>query len=126
MPESPVLNRDPLVIDAGELHHFIQIERASTQPDTFGKSVNPAQWDQVFTCWAALYTAGGREAAMASHLVSAVSHVIKIRWTPAIVMRANYRVVIGPRYFTVTHVENVKERNFVLLLYATEIDQGGI
>lgn len=126
MPEVPLYGRDPLVIDAGELHHFIRIQRASQEGDSFGKSVNPAEWEEVYTGWAALYTAGGREAAMASHLVSAVSHVIKIRFSPAVVMRANYRVIIGPRYFTVAYVEDVKERNFVLLLYATEIDRGGI
>jgi head-tail adaptor len=118
--------RDPLIIDAGELRHFIRIERASQTPDSFGKSINPATWDEVLTTWGALYTAGGRETAMASHIVSAVSHVVKIRWTPIVVLRANYRVLIGPRYFTVSYVENVRELNFVLLLYAVEIDKGGI
>jgi hypothetical protein len=41
-------------------------------------------------------------------------------------MRANYRVVFRTRYFTVSYVENVKERDFVLLLYCVEIDSGGI
>jgi head-tail adaptor len=127
MPETPIFTRrDPLIVEAGELHHFITIQRASTLGDSFGQSINPVQWDDVFQTWAALYTAGGRETSMASHIVSAVSHVVKIRWTPTIIMRANYRVVLGPRYFTVAYVENVKERNFVLLLYATEIDRGGV
>lgn len=127
MPEAPIFPlRDPLVIDPGELKHFVHILRASQQGDSFGKSVNPAEWDEVLTTWAALYTAGGRETAMASHLVSAVSHVAKIRFSPVITMRANYRIVKGSRYFTVEHVENVKEKDFVLLLYCIEIDSGGV
>jgi SPP1 family predicted phage head-tail adaptor len=126
MPESPVLGRDPLVIDAGELHNFITIQRASSAGDSFGKSINPVQWDDVYSGWAAIYSAGGREVAMASHIVSAVTHVVKIRWSPVVKMRANYRVVFRTRYFTVSYVENVKERDSVLLLYCVEVDSGGM
>jgi head-tail adaptor len=126
MPEVPIFyTRDPLVTEPGELHHFVRMQRASQAGDSFGKSINPAQWDEVWTGWAAIYSAGGREAAMASHIVSAVTHVVKIRWSPIVMMRANYRLVFGSRYFTVQYIENVKERNFVLLLYCVEIDSGG-
>lgn len=127
MPEVPIFTqpRDPLIIDPRELWHFIRIQRASQTGDSFGKSINPVTWDEIFSTWAAIYSAGGREVAQASHIVSSVSHVLKIRWTPAIIARANHRIVFGPRYFTVGYIENVKERNRVLLLYATEIDGGG-
>lgn len=126
MTEVPIYrDRDPNVVDASELRHFVTILEASQQPDSFGKSVNPAVWDQVWSGWAALYSSGGREAAMASHLVSGVTHVVKIRWSPLVRMRANYRIQYGARYFTVAYVENVKEMNRVLLLSAIEIDSGG-
>jgi SPP1 family predicted phage head-tail adaptor len=117
--------RDPLVIEPGELHNFITIETASTVPDTFGQSVSPAAWNVVGQVWAALYTAGGRETSQAAQIVSEVSHVIKIRYSSAFKPRANYRVIYGERYFTVQYVENVKERNRVLLLYALEVNSGG-
>lgn len=126
MPEMPVFTRrDPLVVEPGELDRFVRIQQAAAAGDSFGKSINPAEWNEVWTGWAALYTAGGRETAMASHIVSAVSHVVKIRWSPVVTMRANLRVVLGPRYFTVSYVENVKEADRVLLLYSVEIDSGG-
>jgi SPP1 family predicted phage head-tail adaptor len=127
MPEVPIFTqrKNPLIIEPGELWNFIRIQRASRLGDTFGKSVNPVDWEDLFSCWAAIYSAGGREVAAASHLVSSVSHVLKIRYTPSIIVRANHRIIFGARYFTVGYIENVKERNRVLLLYATEIDGGG-
>jgi SPP1 family predicted phage head-tail adaptor len=126
MPEVPIYGyKNPLVIEPSELWHFITLQRASLVGDSFGKSINPVTWDDLYSTWAAIYTAGGREVAQASHIVSSVTHVVKIRFNPAVILRANYRVVYGARYFTVQYIENVKERNRVLLLACSEIDGGG-
>jgi head-tail adaptor len=53
-----------------------------------------------------------------------VSHVIKVRYT-ATIIKAGYRVQYAGRFFTVQYVENVLERNRVLLLYCLEVDGGG-
>jgi SPP1 family predicted phage head-tail adaptor len=126
MAEVPIYRyKDPLVIEPGELLHFITIQRASLVGDSFGKSINPVAWEDLYSTWAAIYTAGGREVAQASHIVSSVTHVIKVRFNPTVIMRANYRVVYKARYFTVQYVENVKEQDAVLLLACSEIDGGG-
>lgn len=126
MAEVPIYTqRNPLVIEPSELWHFITIQRGSQAGDTFGQSINPATWEDLYSTWAAIYTSGGREVATASRLVSQVTHVVKIRFNPAVPIRANYRIVFGQRYFTVQYVENVKERNVVLLLSCVEIDGGG-
>ena len=118
--------RDPLVINAGELRHPIEIEKPSYAPDAIGgMSVIPTSWVNVRSTWAAIYTAGGRETSMASQVVSQVSHTVKVRWT-ATVLKANYRVVFQGRIFIVAYVENVGERNRVQLLYCNEIDGGGV
>lgn len=117
--------RDPLIINPGELLHSVVIQAPSSTPDTFGQSVTPATWTAVLTTWAAIYTAGGRETSMASQIVSDVSHVVKIRWSAAATLKANQRVVFGVRTFTVQYVENVLERNRVLLLYCQEVNGGG-
>jgi SPP1 family predicted phage head-tail adaptor len=112
-------------IRAGELCHQVEIQQPQTSSgDSFGNSVTPANWTTVRTTRAAIYTAGGRETSMASQIVSAVSHVVKVRWTE-VTINANYRVVFGSRFFTVQYVENVLERNRVLLLYCLETNQGG-
>lgn len=117
--------RDPLLVNAGELRHQVQIQQPQyAHGDARGKSMVPASWNTVRTAMSAIYTAGGRETSQASQIVSAVTHVVKVRWTSATV-RAGYRVLFGDRYFTVQYVENVLERNRVLLLYCLEIDTGG-
>lgn len=111
-------------IRAGELCHSIVVQAPVYAADVRGQSVVPKSWSTARTAMAAIYTAGGRETSMASQIVSAVSHVVKVRWTPA-VLKANYRVAFGARVFTIQYVENVLERNRVLLLYCLEEDGGG-
>jgi SPP1 family predicted phage head-tail adaptor len=114
--------RDPLVIDAGELRHSITIQQPQYgSAGARGQSVVPSSWAVVRTARAAIYTAGGRETSMASQIVSDVSHVVKVRWTPDAIA-ANYRIVFGSRVMTIQYVENVLERNRVLLLYCKEVD----
>jgi head-tail adaptor len=114
--------RDPLVIEPGELRHPIQIQSpGAPAAGSMGASVSPSNWDVVRTTMAAIYTAGGRETSQASQLVSEVSHVVKVRWTQD-TLKAGYRVVFGSRYFAIAYIENVLERNRVLLLYCKEVD----
>jgi SPP1 family predicted phage head-tail adaptor len=124
MPASPY-NANSLVIAAGELRHSIQVQKPRmAEPDTFGSSVVPANWDTVRTCFARIYTAGGRETNQAAQIVSEVSHVVKTRWKSTVI-KAGYRVVFGNRIMTVQYVENVEERDRVLLLYCLEVNGGG-
>jgi len=113
--------KDPLVINPGELRHPITINSPSSTPGTYGASVTPSSWTLVRQTIAAIYTAGGKETSQADQLVSECSHVVKVRWT-ADVLKAGYQVVFGTRTFTVLYIENVLERNRVLLLYAKEVD----
>ena len=118
MPKSAAQN---LIIDSGELRHAIVIQSPSSAPGDFGMSVTPSSWTPVRSTSAAIYTAGGRETSQASQLVSEVSHVVKIRWGSE-VLKAGYQIVFGSRIFTVLYIENVLERNRVLLLYCKEVD----
>lgn len=119
------LSKDPLVIAAGELRHAISIQQPQySAAGSRGMSITPTSWTDVRDTRAAIYTAGGRETSQASQIVSEVSHVVKVRWT-LLTIKANYRVVYGSRTFTVQYVENVLERNRVLLLYCLEVDGGG-
>jgi head-tail adaptor len=110
-----------LIVDPGELRHPISISQPSSTPGVYGASVTPSSWTLVRTTMAAIYIAGGRETSQASQLVSEVSHVVKVRWTLD-VLKAGYQVVFGSRTFTVLYIENVLERNRVLLLYCKEVD----
>ena len=113
-----------LVVDAGELRHIVTIQKPSGAGDSFGQSVAPIAWDFVRMTRAAIFTAGGRETSDAAQIISDVSHVVKIRWTSDLI-KPGYRLLVKGRFFTVSYVENVLERDRVLLLYCREIDGGG-
>jgi SPP1 family predicted phage head-tail adaptor len=115
---------DPIVVRPGELRHLVQIQSPVYSADARGQSVTPSNWNLVCSANAAIYTAGGKETSQASQIISAVSHVVKIRWQGVAIM-ANYQVLFGDRVFTIEYVEDVLERNRVLLLYCLEINQGG-
>jgi head-tail adaptor len=116
---------NPLAISPGELRHAVSIQQPDfTAAGARGKSAVPTSWNTVRETRAAIYTAGGRETAMASQIVSQVSHVVKIRWTD-VPVKAGYRIAFGARVMTISYVENVLERNRVLLLYCQEIDGSG-
>lgn len=116
-------SRAPWVLDPGELRHSVTIEQPSTAGDAFGQSVSPTAWVTVRATQAAIFTAGGKETSDVAQLVSDVSHVVKVRWTST-VLKAGYRLLFGNRYFTISYVENVMERDRVLLLYCREVDGG--
>jgi head-tail adaptor len=126
MPKpKPIAQKDPLAIDAGELRHPITIQSPQYAGDALGgMSVSPSSFTLARETMAAIYTAGGKETSMASQIVSQVSHTVKVRWTPTVI-KAGYRVLFAGRFFTVQYVENVLERNRVLLLYCLEVDGGG-
>ena len=115
--------RDPLVVRPGELRRLVEIQAPVYAGDARGGSITPASWSAVCSANAAIYTAGGRETSQASQIVSEVSHVVKIRW-PGVIVKANYQVVFNGRIFTVKYVEDVLERNRVLLLYCLEVNGG--
>lgn len=110
-----------LSIQPGDLRHAITILAPSTAADAYGRSVVPQTWSTVRVTRAAIYTAGGRETSQASQLISDVSHVLVMRYTPDVIA-AGYRVQFGTRIFTVQYAENVLERNRVLQLYCLEVD----
>jgi head-tail adaptor len=111
-------------IAAADLCHQVKIQAPQNTADARGMSVSPATWNTICTARAAIYTAGGRETSQASQIVSEVSHVVKMRWINIAIL-AGYQLLFKDRVFIVKYVENILERNRVLVLYCLEADQGG-
>lgn len=110
-------------IGSGELAHKIQIQVPRTAPgDSFGQSITPDTWDTVLSVRAAIEAAGAGERNESAQLVSEVSHLVIIRWTPTFI-GANFRVLFGARIFAVQAVTNLFERNRVLILRCNEVNQ---
>jgi len=117
------LNRhlDPLIINAGELRHQVQIQQLETTQS--GTGAPSTTWDTVLTPMAAIMTASSREVYQAAQFSAQVSHVIKIRWPGAgITIQGGMQVLFGSRVFKLQTVENVFERNRVMLLHCLEIN----
>lgn len=113
---------DPLAIDAGELRHTVQIQQQAMTPDpTTGA---PSQgWSTVLTTQANISTASSREVWQAAQFSAQVSHVIKMRWPgDAVTLAGGMQVLFGSRTFKLQTVENVMERNRVVLLHCLEIN----
>jgi SPP1 family predicted phage head-tail adaptor len=110
-------------IGAGELAHKIEIQQPQTAPgDSFGQSITPDTWNTVLTVRAAIEEVASGERSEAGQLVSESSTRITIRWTPTFI-GANFRVLWGTRVFAVHDVTNLLERNRVLVLSCSEVNQ---
>ena len=116
------LRFDPLVINSGEQRHTIQIQVQSNAPDAVTGAPGTS-WATVLTTQAAIRTASSREAYQAMQFTAQVSHVIKIRWPgTGFNIAGGQQVLFGSRQFKLQTVENVQERNRVLLLHCLEIN----
>lgn len=114
------LPKDPLAINAGELRHQVQIQQLSGGQAGDGSPMQ--EWTTVLTTFAAIMTASSREVYQASQFTAQVSHVIKIRWTNNATIVGGMQVAFGSRTFKLQTVENVLERNRVLLLHCLELN----
>src|SRR5581483_3248855 len=109
-------SRAALVIQPGELRHPVQIQQQATTQSSTGA---PTQsWNTVLSTMAAIMTASSREVYQAAQFTAQVSHVLKIRWPGAgVTIQGGMQVLYGGRTFKLQTVENVLERNRVLLLH---------
>jgi len=111
----------PYELDAGELRHQVSIQSPSTSQTSTGSPTT--SWSTILTCFAAIYTLSSREVYQASQFTELVTHVVKIRWPGASIgIQGGQQVLFGSRIFKVQTVDNVQERNRVLLLHCVEIN----
>ena len=112
---------DPLVVNPGELRHAVQIQQQVTTQSASGE---PQQsWTTILATQASIRTASSREVYRASQFTGQVSHVITIRWPGSgVSILGGQQLLFGGRVFKLQTVENVQERNRVLLLHCLEIN----
>jgi len=102
---------------ASDLRHRITIQRRTTTQDDTGA---PTQtWvDFATNVPAAIRPLSSRELMAAQAVQSETSHEITMRYLPGVV--ASMRAVFNGRYFNLARPLNVDERNFELIIPATE------
>jgi SPP1 family predicted phage head-tail adaptor len=110
------------VIRSGELRKRIKFQsRTSTQDSSTGEITE--SWVDVFTCWASLDPASGRELIAAAAQQSAITHVVVVRFRSELASPrsvADMRIVYGSRGFNIVAALNQDERNRAIVLHVEE------
>lgn len=113
-------------IDPGKKRHNIAIYAQSATQDSFGQK-SMALGDVALTCYAAIDTFTAREVYQEG-FVSQVVHKIYIDWPRTVAITVDMRVVVHGRLganasvYEIQAIENVQERNLVMVLTCIEIN----
>lgn len=109
-------------ISAGKLNRRILILAQSTAQDESGQQINT--WKPVLNTRASIHAATGREIYAAAGFTSQLTHVVTIRFNPAITIKSSQRVKYRDRTFDIQAVSDPTEGRRQLDLLCLEIDGG--
>jgi head-tail adaptor len=113
-------------IDPGKKRHWIKTFAQNATQDSFGQESTALGANPVLGCFAAIETTTTREL-FQDGFVSLVSHRITTDW-PNVAITADMRVVFhsvlgaGASLCEIQTIENVQERNLVMILTCLEIN----
>lgn len=106
----------------GALRHKVTVQKPDPDSayDDAGQRVT--EWlDVVADYWADIRSLSGGERFAAAQQQSIRTHVIRMRWCPALAsIDAAWRVQFGARVFAIESADNVNERNVELVLRVVE------
>jgi SPP1 family predicted phage head-tail adaptor len=97
---------------------FVTLERMSLDQDDYGQQVR--EWRELSKAMADIRPVIGREFFTASGEKAEVTHDVTINFQPIDLVPRD-RVRHGERLFDIRFVQNVDERNRVLILRCTEV-----
>ena len=106
-----------LSLRSGDLRHRVTLEAEQRTADG-GGGFEPPTWVPVCTDWASIEPLSGQEALVARQLQDTTTHKVGMRYRDGI--KAAMRVKFGERFFNITEVRNIEERNVKLELRCTE------
>lgn len=117
-------------IDPGKKRHLIKIYSEGPSQDGFGQETTALIEPPALQCFAAIETTTSRQL-FQDGFVSLVSHRITTDW-PNVAITADMRVVFHPSLGAgaslceIQTIENVQERNLVMILTCLEIDNAKV
>lgn len=103
-------------MDIGKLNKYVTLQQSTRVSDGMGGFT--LTWADVDSVWAALWPVSANETIQANQTVMTISHRIRIRYRS--VLKPNWRVKYGNRYFAIVSVINPEERNEWLDLLCKE------
>jgi SPP1 family predicted phage head-tail adaptor len=105
-----------MALQAGQMRKRVTIQARSLGSDTTG--AQSIKWSDVRTVWASIAPASGAEVMAAQMMNAKVTHQITMRYFAG--LTAAMRIKFGTRYFNITEVRNLDERNREMELVAVE------
>lgn len=108
-------------VRAGQLDRYVDVQQRSTTPDAIGQPVNT--WTTIKSVYAGIAALSAVKRGIAGLVVTDVTHQITVRYDPIFAdprIAATYRIVYAGRIFEVLGVENVDEKNSMVMIDARE------
>ena len=103
-------------MDSGKLNKRITLQYATKVPDGMGSFT--VTWADAATVWAAIWPMTGSEAVQSMQSDMVITTRIRIRYRS--VLRPDWRISYGGRYFNIASIINPSERNEWLDLMCRE------
>lgn len=105
------------MIDSGQLRQLVEIQRNVPTINAIGESVDV--WTTVDRQRAKIVNLLGSEAMLGNQVNATAPVVITMRYTPTVIVEA--RIKYGERLFDINDIDNVEERNRMLIISAKEL-----
>ncbi|MDE1161924.1 MAG: phage head closure protein [Acidobacteriaceae bacterium] len=109
--------RDPLTINSGSLRTSIDIQASSSAG--FGQALT---WTTVLTTRASIRSLSLSEKSTAAGFSSQVTHRIVMRYQNSVPLKAGMRIVAATGTYDIQAIDNVQERNRVIVVLALEME----
>jgi SPP1 family predicted phage head-tail adaptor len=95
-------------MEIGKLNKRVTLQYSTRTPDGMGGF--SLVWNSITPdIWAALWPVSASETVQSNQQVMTISHRIRIRYRS--VLKPNYRIKYGNRYFAIVSIINPEERN---------------
>jgi SPP1 family predicted phage head-tail adaptor len=111
---------NPQVLPAGKLRDLVQIQSPSSAQDGYGQPT--AEWGAFASMLCSLKAVRQRETYQTGQFSSEYTHTIEILWPgPNVVILRGMRGIVKGHIYLIEDVENLEERNRVLILHCVAI-----
>jgi SPP1 family predicted phage head-tail adaptor len=104
-------------MNPGILNRTITFQNQSTTSDSYGQQVNT--WTDYLKTRAGIEPLRGREFLQGIAAQSEITHIVRMRYKTGIV--PTMRIKYCDRYFEISYVLNLMEKNRELEIYCTEV-----
>lgn len=105
------------MLRAGALRRRVTVQQPVVTANALGEPIQT--WSDVVKTWASIEPTRGQEAMLAMQVNAVSLYTITLRYYPDITPQM--RLLYGERQFQIQNIQNVDERNRVLMLSCVEL-----